>query len=757
MSAGHDSMGKITARHLERIAYVYIRQSSPRQVVEHKESRRRQYDLVQWAQRLGWSRERVVVIDEDQGHSGGVARSRVGFGQLISAVGSGEGGIVISLEASRLARNSPDWYNLIYLSRFTQTLIADGETVYDPAVSADRMVLGIRGQVSELELDNLIQRMVNARWSQAERGEAVWIPPTGYEYNESGALEMTSDAAVSDALETVFTKFAELGSVSHLYQYFRDTKRRFPVRRPELRGHPVVFVEPTYRMICRVLHHPVYAGAYVYGRTQTVRDIDPEEPQRVRVRRVKRYPHAVLLREHHPAYISFEQYLRNQERMQENRPMRSQEQGSERGPAREGAALLQGLAVCGVCGRPLHVSYGGRPPRVRRYHYYRCGGGRELVGENSCQTVHGKRLDEAVAGAFLEVTARAGEEAARLAAAELALEQERTERYFALQVEQAEYAAQRAARQYDAVEPENRTVARELERRWNQRLEELARVRGLAQTTLNHQRPLTEAELARAQRLGGDVRSVWEATTTTNRDRKRLLRCLIEEVQVWSEERRHLAAVIWKGGATTELEVLRARRGQAHVAEEETVALVRKLALEFNDAQIARILARRGIYNMHGKAYTRSGIVALRRTHGIPALAQPRAHDPREGPFTVEQTARELEVCPSTIHRWLREGVLRGGQVAPGAPWCIVLTEEIRQRLNAGEAPAGWVGLSEAAHRLGVPKSTAAHWVNTGKLRAVRTMVRNRSCWRIDLSSADEPRQIDLLDQMSKRRSTDAQ
>jgi DNA invertase Pin-like site-specific DNA recombinase len=225
MSAEQNSTGRITAKHLERTAFVYVRQSSPRQVLEHKESGRRQYDLVQWAQRLGWPPERIVVIDEDQGHSGALAGSRLGFADLITAVGRGEGGMVISLEASRLARNSPDWCNLIYLSRFTQTLIADGETIYDPAVSADRMVLGIRGQVSELELDNLIQRMVNARWSQAERGEAVWVPPAGYEYDERGELEMTSDAAVSEALQTVFIKFGELGSVSQVYQYFRDTGR----------------------------------------------------------------------------------------------------------------------------------------------------------------------------------------------------------------------------------------------------------------------------------------------------------------------------------------------------------------------------------------------------------------------------------------------------------------------------------------------------------------------------------------------------
>jgi excisionase family DNA binding protein len=246
------------------------------------------------------------------------------------------------------------------------------------------------------------------------------------------------------------------------------------------------------------------------------------------------------------------------------------------------------------------------------------------------------------------------------------------------------------------------------------------------------------------------VAAVWEAATTTNHDRKRLLRCLIEEVQVWTEEERHRARIIWQGGATTELAVKRVRRGQAHVAPEEKVELVRELAREFNDAQIARILARRGIHNMHGRAHTRAGIVALRKKHNIPACPQQRARDPREGPFTAEEAAEQLGVSGCTIHSWLREGVLRGGQVAPGAPWRIVLNEETRRRLTAGVAPQGWVGLNEAARRLGMPKSTVAHWVNTGKLKAVRTMRGRRSCWKIDLSSADEARQTDLVDQMSK-------
>jgi DNA invertase Pin-like site-specific DNA recombinase len=262
--------------------------------------------MAEWAEQAGWPQERIVVIDEDQGKSAAVAEARSGFGQLITAVGRGEAGIVVSLEASRLARNSPDWHHLIYLSRWTDTLIADGQTIYDPKLSADRMVLGMRGQVSELELDHSIQRMIEARWNKARRGELMTIPPAGYDLDDLNQLVITSDESVSHAIKTVFEKLEELGSGRQVFFWWQQQGLKYPVRRAELRIHPIVWMEPKYGMILRTLHNPNYAGIYVFGRSETVRELDPRNPNRLRIRRVQRRdPWPVLIEGHHAAYISF--------------------------------------------------------------------------------------------------------------------------------------------------------------------------------------------------------------------------------------------------------------------------------------------------------------------------------------------------------------------------------------------------------------------------------------------------------------------
>ncbi len=288
---------KISADHLERMAYVYVRQSSPRQVQEHLESQRRQYELVEWALARGWPREAIQVIDEDQGKSSATAKTRPGFARLLAAVAGAQVGIVIALEVTRLARNSPDWHHLIYLCRFTATLIADEHTVYDPALSADRMVLGIRGQMGELELESSIARMVSARWHKAERGALLTIPPPGYDIDEAGELVLTSDEAVAHAISTVFAKFAELGSARQVFLWWRSQGLKYPVRRVELRTHPVVWLTPSYGMVLRTLHNPIYAGAYVFGKSETVRRLGGEDAQTIQVHRVKRSEWPVVIRD----------------------------------------------------------------------------------------------------------------------------------------------------------------------------------------------------------------------------------------------------------------------------------------------------------------------------------------------------------------------------------------------------------------------------------------------------------------------------
>ena len=349
--------------------------------------------------------------------------------------------------------------------------------------------------------------------------------------------------------------------------------------------------------------------------------------------------------------------------------------------------------------------------------------------------------------AFLAVAADAGAEAATLAGEHLREEIDGAERSWRLQIEKAEYEAQRAERQYMAVEPENRTIARELERRWNERLEELDALRGKAAAVRTQRHPLTAEEVARADVLGRDLEQVWNAATTTVRDRKLLLRTLIDEVQLRTEEKRHRVRIVWKGGAVTDRELVRLRGGKHAATSEEIVELVRKLAREFDDAQIARILHRQGRRSGLGLAFTKSSVSSLRHKNLIPVCPQKKPQDPREGPFNADEAARELGVTASTVHHWLRQGVLAGNQLTPRAPWRIVLTEEVRRRLSGGNVPPGWVGLVEAARRLGVSKSLVAHWVNEGKLPAIRTTVGKRQCWRIDVSSATCGRQSDLFDQ----------
>lgn len=489
---------KISRAHLERRAYVYVRQSSPRQVEQNLQSKQRQYELAQVARKLGWAQSQIVVVDEDQGQSGSRAHARSGFGRLVTAVGLGEVGIVMSLEASRLARNSPDWHNLIYMSRYTNTLIADEHGIYDPTSPTDRMVLGLRGQMSELELETSIHRMTAGRLHKAQRGELVVHPPAGYDLDDLCQVAMTSDEAVAHAIRTVFDKFDELGTVKRVCAWWVEKGLKFPVRRIELRTCPVVWMEPGYRMFLTMLHHPIYAGAYVFGRSKRVRELDPDDPRHLRAcqRKVGQDQWAVLIKEHHPGYISWEKFEQNQQRISDNQQMKRHDNDASRGPVREGPALLQGLVRCGHCGRGMFVGYGGsRPsPRSTRTTQYRCSAVRKAYGGPDCQLVGGKQIDDLVVGLFLAATEQAGVEASKLAVEVLQQEEQQAEHMWRLQIEKAKYEAQRAERQHNAAEPENRLVVRSLEARWNAALQRVEELETQALQHRQQQRPLSELE-----------------------------------------------------------------------------------------------------------------------------------------------------------------------------------------------------------------------------------------------------------------------
>lgn len=456
-----------------------------------------------------------------------------------------------------------------------------------------------------------------------------------------------------------------------------------------------------------------------------------------------------MIEDHHPSYISFEKYTDIQQRLQDNKMLQS-DVSTGPGAAREGKALLQGLVRCGRCGRPMNVSYGGnhRSKRGRgRTMQYRC----KVAGQHSCgrdcQLVGGKRIDDAVVLAFLEATEPAGVEALRSMQEQLEADNEALRRQWELQVEKAEFEAQRAERQFHAVEPENRLVGRELEKRWNARLVELETVGQKAEAAKKQAALLSDEDIARAEQLASHLDEVWNAETTTNRGKKRLLRCLIEEVQLTTEEKLYVIRVIWKGGATTELEVVRRGAGTGHITSPDDIELVRQLAKEFDDAQIARILNKQGRRTGFGNPYTQSNVLSMRGRHKIPKCPKKLVKDPKEGPFTADEAAVELGVCMSTIHRWLREGILAGEQATPGAPWRILLTDDVRKKLSGGDAPEGWVSLGEAARRLGMSRSHVAYLVKTGKLEAMQTIIRKARRWRINVESATCGRQNELFEQ----------
>ena len=459
---------KITPKHLQRTAYVYIRQSSPSQVRDNLESRRRQYELADRARTLGWSR--VEVVDEDLGRSGSGRVARPGFQRLVSAVCLEEVGGVFALEASRLARNNRDWYHLVDLCGLTSTLIIDAEGVYDPHDFNDRLLLGLKGTMSEWELGVMRQRSLVALREKAERGELYTTLPIGFLRTRGDRCELDPDQRIRTGIALVFEKFEELGSIRQVLLWFRQEGVELPGVTYGPFGRRVVWKLPVYGSLHKILTNPVYAGAYAYGRTRTETAIVDGQPRRRSGIPVAQDEWAVLIPEHHEGYIGWEQYQANQKRIAENMQMKGH---MRRGAPRQGRALLAGLLRCRRCGRRLHVTYGGTNGRVVRYG---CRGAAINHGAGSCISFGGLAADRAVEEAVLAVIQPGALEAAIRAAEHAGANRKRDGEVLALKLEQARYEAERARRQYDAAEPENRLVAAELERRWNRALEGVAEV-----------------------------------------------------------------------------------------------------------------------------------------------------------------------------------------------------------------------------------------------------------------------------------------
>ena len=703
---------KITSSHLARVAIVYLRQSSAAQVETNRESTDRQYALVNKAGELGWPADRVVVIDEDLGLSGSGAVARSGFARLTADVALGHVGLVLGLEVSRLARNNADWYRLIDLCGLSDTLIGDADGVYHPALFNDRL-LGLKGTMSEAELHILRARLNGGIRNKAARGELRRGLPVGFVWGESdGEIRFHPDEAVRTTIASVFARFAETGSARRVWLRFRSDGLAVPLQmhqREEIR-----WVAASYTAIHHVLSNPVYAGAYAYGKTRRETMLDASGARRIRVRHLPQSEWQVLIKEHHAGFIDWRTYEANQARLAANtRP------GPHRvgGAVREGSALLQGLASCGHCGRRLKTHYRGRSTAPG----YHCAGQSIIEGRGcQCLNVGGVQIDEAVAKAVLAALEPV-KLAATLAAAErLEIDTEATLKQWRLGAERAAYEASRAERRYRAVDPDNRLVARGLEREWEQRLTELeAAKEELARRLERRPRVLGPEERERLLALGADLAIVWAAPTTLARDRKELLRALIDEV-ILSVDRDASAAHLilrWKGGALTDIDVALPRSRPATVrTDEETLDLVRRLAALYPDTVIAGILNRQGRTTARGHRFEANRVANLRNNWRIPCF-QPRPEVSDGEVMSVAAAAVALNVAPSTVHRWLNEGLMQGEQVTPGAPWRICMTEDLKARFTE-VADEGFVTMQEATRRLGVTRQTVLHRVKRGEIEA---------------------------------------
>jgi DNA invertase Pin-like site-specific DNA recombinase len=676
---------KIRPDHLDRLAQVYVRQSTPIQVRENTASGARQYDLAGRARELGWPPERIQVIDQDQGHTGAYTAGRDGFQSLVAQVGLGRTGAVLSLEASRLARSCSDWYRLIEICALTNTLVIDEDGVYDPTQYADRLLLGFLGTMSEAELHLLRSRLLGCKLKKASLGQLRFRLPTGLTYDPEGRTVFDPDEQVQQAIHLILELFEQSASALAVVQHFADHHLQCPTRFWGGARHGQLIWSPlSHGRVLDILHNPEYAGVYVYGRTKTRLVCLPGEEPRIkgRTRRVRPQDWPFLIPGHHPGYITWDQFQRNQTRLEENRTSPDED---HRGAPREGHALLQGIVRCGRCGRRMTVRYlkNGSIPS------YECNTARSHYGGPNCQSMRGDEIDAAVAQAFLEAMRPAQLEVSMAAFDQVAAQARQLDRQWALTLERARYEAELARRRFVAVDPENRLVARTLEREWNEKLaaiECLERDATLRPPLANWL--VDPEERRRVLALAQDLSKVWHAPTTLQTDRKQLLAYLIKDVTLCRGDTTIQVAIRWQTEACTVLEVPRPKlMYEVRRTDPVVVARVRTLAPEHADRQIAALLDKEGFRSGTRGSFTANKVLWIRYTHAIPSGCPQRPSACQngyrgDGRCSAQVAAEQLNVTVSTIAAWCQSGRLDGIQAVPHGPWWIRLTPEIVTELR---------------------------------------------------------------------------
>lgn len=718
---------KIQPHHRSLQALVYIRQSTPKQVLLHPESTKRQYQLAEVAHRWGWPQPQILVIDEDLGLSGARSEQRAGFQRLVASISLGAVGIVLVTEVSRLSRLNSDWHRVIELCAVFQTLIADEDGIYDPRDPNDRLLLGLKGTLFAAELHILHHRMRSSLLNKARRGDLALRLPVGYRRLHDGQAVLEPDEEVRHTLELLFEQFARLKNARAVQRYFYHHQVKMPrLLQGGADDGRIVWVKPTYQMIQQVLTSPVYAGVFVYGRRK--REVQPGDPPLAKERRLPLEEWEIVVPAIYPAYIDYERYLANRRLLRDNLYNFTQK---GRGAAREGRALLQGIVLCGRCGRRMTVSYG------RQYQVYQCRRAQLDYAEAQCQAFAVPPLDQAVSDLFLQAMEPAQLETTLTALAVLEHERQALTRHWQLRLERARYQVQRAQRQYDAAEPENRLVVRELERRWNEALvalQQLEQEYAIVQRT--ELAPLSEQEQAEVRRLAHDLPALWQAPTTQPVDRKRLLRLAISEVTVTADPATRSAdcVILWVGGATTHHHIQRPPQGWSSRTEPSVIECIRTLASRYPDHQIAEQLTAEGIHTRTGKAWTYQRVFSLRKVYRILSTCPITTRQPTargDGLVSAKTAARLLNVSSALIQLWAHRGVLvKDQRVAASKLWVRVDQTDIA-RLNGSADCTGLTTFPELMHTQQLSREAVWDLVRHGQYSVYR-MARGRAWeWRL--------------------------
>jgi DNA invertase Pin-like site-specific DNA recombinase len=637
---------------------LYVRQSSPHQVIRNEESRRLQYAMKDRLQELGWTE--IEVVDDDLGQSAAGSAHRRGFERMVSEVCLGKVGAVAAREVSRFARNSRDWQQLVEVCRMVDTLLIDHDTVYDARRSNDRLLLGLKGSLNEYELDLLRLRSLEARREKASRGELIVNPPVGFIKSEEGLLLKDPDRWVQESLELLFQKALQLGTARQVLMWFIEHGLQVPTKSYRVKAWETVWRRPSYRMVLRILRDPIYAGAYTYGKTE----VEVEFRDGKMHKKVKRKPlqdWSTLIYDHHESYVDRDQFDRIQQMITDNSPSKGP------GAPKRGPALLAGLLRCRRCGRMLAVRYTGSTHTVLRYV---CCRGDLDNAEPRCINIGGDPVDEALSREILRVVQPAAVEAAVMAAQEIGSQQDDLIRALELELEAARYAGDRARRQFDAVDPANRLVADELERRWELALEKIRELEERIEKDWAQRRQVLPPDSAVFEDLTANLDRVWNHPQTDVRLKKRIVRTLIEEVlvDVESEVGETSLVIHWKGGVHTELRVRRRRRGQTSLhTSQDIVGAVHALTRICSDEVIAGVLNRNGLRTGRGNRWTRERVTSLRSKRKI--VKHSPARQELEGWMNLTQAAAYAGVSGKTLRRAVERGEIQACHPLPDGPW----------------------------------------------------------------------------------------